>query len=49
MYIYICYLELKFHIINRQLNKFTKYGVTTLQFKTRYCNVILLRGFDVSL
>ena len=39
--------NLKFHVINRQLTKFTKYDVT--QFKTRHCNGILLRGFYVNL
>ena len=41
--------NLKFHVINRQLNKLTKYDITMLQFKTRHSNGMLLRGFDVSI
>ena len=41
--------NLKFHVINRQLNKLTKYDITTLRFKMRHSNGMLLRGFDVSI
>ena len=45
--------NLKFHVINRQLNTFTLQSYVTpqsmmLQFKTKHCDGILLRELDIS-